>query len=292
MSQTARDNRPRGAGSTIPESIAAALARPGPGSFRAAVAGGGYRLDVEFYRPTHFCHDSEILLVMHGTRRNAADYRDTWSGAADRYGCLVVCPRFPRVDFPRGAYQLGGIRDRTGTIRPKCSWTFEAVERLFDLVREASGNSSDGYYLYGHSAGGQFVHRLALFLPEARYVAAVAANSGWYTMPTFQERFPYGLVNAGLSPADLKRALARRLIVLLGGSDVDANDPYLRNSMRARQQGSTRRERGGAFYAAAESAAARLGVPLAWELETVPLATHSDADMMPAAARALFAAHY
>src|SRR3712207_6943257 len=63
---------------------------------------------------------------------------------------------------------------------------------LFDFVREATGNPSEQYRIYGHSAGAQFVHRLALFVPEARFATAIAANAGWYTMPTFDgKKFPY-----------------------------------------------------------------------------------------------------
>ncbi len=150
-------------------------------------------------------------------------------------------------------------------------------------------NASNDEFLYGHSAGAQFVHRLPMLVSEARYDAAVAANAGWYTMPTFHETFPYGLEGIGVTPEALRGAFARRLIVMLGESDVEADDPLLRNSSRARRQGRNRFERGHAFHAAALEQAQRLGVPLGWELITVPGAAHSDPEMMPAAAEALFA---
>ena len=60
------------------------------------------------------------------------------------------------------------------------------------------------YHIYGRSAGGQFVHRLALFVPEARCEAAITANAGWYTVPTFAgDGFPYGLKGSAATPADL-----------------------------------------------------------------------------------------
>ena len=37
------------------------------------------------------------------------------------------------------------------------------------------------------------MHRLIFFVPDARYVRAVTANSGWYTMPKFEVKYPYGL---------------------------------------------------------------------------------------------------
>lgn len=263
----------------------------GPGQFEVSfVAGPGdhRRLDVLTHRPLRFGRDARILFVMHGTKRNAIDYRDTWADAADRYGCLIVCPRFSLAEFPRGAYQLGGLRDGGGH-RPDAAWTFQVIERLFDLIRDAADNASAGYHLYGHSAGGQFVHRLVLLLPNARHIAAISANAGWYTMPTFDERYPYGLAGTGRGPDDLSRALGRTLTVLLGAADTDPDDPHLRTSKRAMRQGHTRLERGLAFHAAARAAAIRLGTELAWTVTTVPGVGHSDPEMMPTAAQLLFA---
>lgn len=292
MSQLVSHTRSRGAHNpTSWRREADELVRPGSGTFRYSYGdgwGGVTSLDVRFHRPARFGSDSPILFVMHGTKRNAADYRNTWVPVAERHGCLLVCPEFPRANFRHGAYQFGAIVDAAGASRPRAAWTFEVVERLFDLVRDATGNASAGYYIYGHSAGGQFVHRLTLFLPEARYIAAAAANAGWYTMPTFREDFPYGLAGTSGSAEALGTALTRRLIVLVGAEDVAADDPHLRNSRRARRQGENRRERGYAFHAAARAEAHRLGVKPAWELVTVPGAAHSDAEMMPAAAAALF----
>lgn len=266
------------------------LAVSGSSQFRCESAAGRRHpgLTVHMHRPASFGRGSPILIVMHGTKRNAADYRDTWVPLAERRGCLVVCPEFPKPPYTGAMYQKGGIIDRDAAPRARGEWTFGVIERLFDLVRDAAGNSSDGYHLYGHSAGGQFVHRLALFVPDARYVAAVAANSGWYTMPVLATAFPYGLAGSGLAPRELDRALGRRLIVLIGERDTCADDPYLRQSSRARRQGRNRLERGLAFFAAARLEAARRGVRLDWELAIVPGAAHVDAQMAPAAARALF----
>lgn len=264
------------------------LTKPGIGSFRLEGAGEAAAIDVLSYRPHGFESRSPVLFVMHGTKRNAADYRDGWVSTADRYGCLLLCPRFPKRAYPGRAYHRGGVLDRKGTTRPASAWTFALIERLFDLVRDATGNTSRGYHLYGHSAGGQFVHRLALLLPETRLVAAAAANAGWYTMPTFGERFPYGLTGSGVTATTIGAALGRPLTVLVGERDVAPDDPYLRTSRRAREQGANRFERAHAFLAAARAEAARRGTGCAWRLETVPDAAHMDAEMMPTAARLLF----
>lgn len=269
------------------------LIAPGCGSFRFADdrgSAGRPPLTVWYHRPPGLSDTAPIVFVMHGVKRDADYYRDNWMAAAERFGFLLLCPEFTKVDYPsRTAYQLGNLVDGAGGPLPKAGWTFGVIERLFDFVRETTGNASERYHIYGHSAGGQFVHRLALFLPEARYATAVAANTGWYTMPTLGgRRFPYGLKGSPSTPETLGRAFGNRLVLLLGEQDTDAEDPFLRQSKGARRQGKNRFERGQAFYRTARNEAARLGVTLNWTLETVPGAAHFDQLMMPVAARVFF----
>ena len=261
---------------------------PGAGSFRFAEH-PGRPLTVRYYRPPRLSEASPVVFVMHGVKRDAENYRDNWMATAERFGFLLLCPEFARADSPgRAAYQLGNMVDEAGGSLPEEGWTFGVVERLFDLVKATTGNTSERYGIYGHSAGGQFVHRLALFLPGARFATAVAANTGWYTMPTLEgKRFPYGMRGSASTPEGLKRAFGKRLVILLGEQDTDAEDPFLRRSKGARRQGRNRFERGQTFFATAEEEAAGLGVPLNWTLETVPGAAHFDGLMMPAAARLL-----
>ena len=263
------------------------------GSLRFVDGGGhpGKPLTVSYYQPLRLPTSAPVVFVMHGVNRDADSYRDTWKVAAERFGFLLLCPEFAKGTYPRRAYQLGNAVDDAGEPLPRSAWTFDVVERLFDSVKERTGNTSERYHIYGHSAGGQFVHRLALFVPEARFEAAITANAGWYTMPTFAgDGFPYGLKGSAATPADLARVFARRLVILLGERDTDAADPHLRKSPAASKQGKNRFERGIAFYATARDEANRLGVALNWELVTVPGAAHLQQRMMPAAARTLFAA--
>lgn len=264
---------------------------PGPGTFRFLDDRdeAPEPLPVRYYLPPGLPRTGPVVFVMHGTRRNAAEYRDSWAETARRLGFLLVCPEFPSGRYPRKAYQLGGLVDGSGGRAPQESWTFGKVERLFDLVKALTGNTSERYHIYGHSAGAQFVHRLALFAPWARFATAVAANSGWYTMPTYGgKKFPYGLRRSGVSRDALKEAFGRRLVVLLGERDTDAGDPTLRKTKAINRQGSNRFERGNVFYATASREAARLGAPLNWSLRVVPGARHYDPHMMPVAAQAFF----
>ena len=59
-----------------------------------------------------------------------------------------------------------------------------------DLSSDASrtaraGSRRERFLLYGHSAGGQVVHRLMTFGYSRRLEKVVAANCGSYTLPVF-----------------------------------------------------------------------------------------------------------
>lgn len=263
---------------------------PGSGGLRFVDEAGVMKrsLKVWYYQPRLPVRDAPVVFVMHGVKRDAEYYRDTWKNAAEKFGFLLLCPEFPASGYPRNAYQLGNLVDESRSLLPEEDWSFYAIERLFDSVKEATGNTSKRYSIYGHSAGGQFVHRLAMFLPQARFATAIAANTGWYTMPHFTgKRFPYGLRRSGITQERLEQALSRRLVILLGEQDTDPDDPHLRQSAGASRQGSTRFERGHTFYDTACREAEKLGVELNWELRTVPGAAHFDPQMMPTAARIL-----
>ncbi|MGZ5105944.1 MAG: hypothetical protein ACXWHB_15610 [Usitatibacter sp.] len=238
------------------------------------------------YRPRTCESTCPIVIVMHGMKRNAADYRDYWELRADRYKVLVVAPEFSNEMWPHeAAYNLGEVGRETD--REK--WAFSTIEHLFDEVRD--GQSS--YALFGHSAGGQFAHRMALFRPDGRASVIVAANAGWYTMPEWRsdkakDSFPYSLAGSPAGVNELKRALSHRLVVLLGEKDDDPRSANLSHTAGAEREGATRLERGENFFKAATAAATELGVPLAWELVEVPGVAHSTEAMSKAAADAMF----
>jgi hypothetical protein len=121
------------------------------------------------------------------------------------------------------------------------------------------------YYLLGHSGGGQFVERMAGFLPtDAKRI--VAANPGTHLFPTQEFDYPYGFGGFGkkhekLSDhAALKRYLAQPLTLFLGTADTKRVAP-LDLSDTADKQGANRYERGRNAY----NTALRLAKEKRWE---------------------------
>jgi hypothetical protein len=180
--------------------------------------------------------------------------------------------------------------DANGSILPRGEWLFPVLDAVFRGICERTGSIRDRFFLFGHSAGSQLVHRLATFGWLDSIERAVAANAGSYTLPIHGEAFPFGLDGAPASDADVVRLFSRPIIVQLGDSDVDPDDAHLPREPGAMRQGPYRFARGRNYFETARREAERLGVPLAWRLSIVPGVAHSGQNMAPHAARELFGA--
>jgi poly(3-hydroxybutyrate) depolymerase len=238
------------------------------------------------YRPRTCDSTCPMVIVLHGKSRNASDYRDYWELAADRYKVLVVAPEFSEQYWPKSAgYNQGGV----GQQQDKEKWVFATIEHLFDEMRDGQ----QSYVLFGHSAGGQVAHRMLLLRPDNRASIIAAANPGWYTMPEFRKdkavgSFPFSLAGSPSGEAEVRKALARRFILLLGEEDDDPDAENMSKSDGAMKQGATRLERGETFFMTATTVANDLGVKLAWELNEVPGVGHKGSTMSKVAADTLF----
>lgn len=240
-----------------------------------------------------------IVFVVHGTGRDALGYLDTWRDEIDARGALAIAPEFPDAlyptseDFALGVGTAGTPDSATydpADWRATSDYTFSEIEHLFESVKTTLGSAQCRYFLYGHSAGGQFVHRLLTFLPDARVARAVAANPGWYTLPASGNdpnvTMPYGLQGAPPDPARLPSLFARDFVLLLGEADT-VRDADLRTTTEADAQGQNRFERGQFYFATAQQAAQSASLTLSWRLVTVPGVGHTNAGMTPAAAMQL-----
>jgi hypothetical protein len=125
-------------------------------------------------------------------------------------------------------------------------------------------------------------------MPYARYQRVVAANPGYYTMPAFEIKYPYGLANTQVDANSLSQAFGKNLVLLLGDKDTNPDDPDLRKTPKANEQGATRFERGHYFFRHAQEKAAELDAPFSWSLSIVPNAGHSNKEMSEGAAKVLF----
>jgi pimeloyl-ACP methyl ester carboxylesterase len=245
------------------------------------------RITVWTYKPDGFGPNSPIVFVMHGVVRNGKGVRNSWIRHSRDGGFLLVVPEFPAYDYPTEAYQLGNVHDGNGRPLPREKWTFNAIEKLFDRAKVLTANQVDQYHIYGHSAGGQFVHRFVLFMPGARYARAIAANAGFYTFPTEDAAYPYGLRGTPITGQPKQAIFSRDFVLLLGETDTN-RDRYLLQTPQADAQGPTRFERGKSYFRVATEIAKKENSTFNWRLITVADVGHSSAQMASAAVRELF----
>ena len=261
---------------------------PDPAAQAFTLSGwGGPDLRVFAVEPEGLEADAPVVIVLHGVRRNARDYRNNWIDLARQHGIRVYVPEFSRRHFPTAEdYTLGGVASGG----PASSRSYGAIEPLFDFLRAERGVTSDDYVLFGHSAGAQFVHRFACFEDTARFSLAIAANAGWYTFPDPTTNWPYGVkgVEAG---CDRAKWVQKPLLILLGGADNDPQAEFLRRTPEADAQGLHRFARGHSFLAAGRGAAQEETVGFGWSLEVVPGVAHDNAGMAQAAMAAITREH-
>ena len=259
---------------------ASEIRRQVTGSFRFVDPGSTHPIVVWFCRPITTAPDTRIVFIMHGSESQTARQAcDLASPYIEPLNAIVLAPQFAEEYYPGDAYMFGNMIAAAGNVLAKSAWALTAIERLFDIVRVEMGLDREAYNIVGFSGGAQFVHRLALFVPDARFRRAVAASAGRYAFPSWSEKFPYGLAGSPIDPKDLAKAFSRDLVVLLG--DRDTTDREREPGSMA--QGTTRFARGLRFFATATDEAAALGVPLRWELRIVPGVDHSAMLMVRAA---------
>ena len=286
----------------------------GSGSF--SIEGGNGKEDkiirVYYHKPGSFSSNSPILIVVPGAGRNGDDYRDAWISASEQYGVLVLSPAYSETDYDLAAYNYGGtiknlelhnlrVDEDTRIYRIKDEdiildndndpghWLFSDFDRLFEIAANSVGSSQTGYDMFGHSAGGQIVHRLAIFYPASRAKHLLASNSGYYTLPRFDISPPFGIRGTLVTVRSLKKSFKINLVLFLGELDnehetrgIALHTPFVD------QQGLGRLERGRSFYYESRNAAARLKAMYNWHIEVTPGVGHDYRKMSQAAARYLY----
>jgi len=252
----------------------------GPG--RIECPNGAEPLTLFTYKPPTY-RKGPLLVVCHGVGRNAEDYRNYAITLAERFGVIVVAPFFDKDRFPTSRYQRGGLVGADGKAQRPEQWTYAAIPKIVAHVRAREGQPKLPYYLIGHSAGGQFLVRLAAFLP-GEAVRIVAANPGSHLFPARNQEFGYGF---GGLPADLsndtviRRYLAAPLTIYLGTDDI-LPAPSFDDSEPAMRQGPNRLVRGRACFAAAEQLARARGWAFNWRKVETPGVGHEAAFMFAA----------
>ena len=149
------------------------------------------------YVPTTVPEKPEILVVIHGTppkndtaEADAKYYAASWMDFAEEQGLILITPTFNQEDFSsrRGDQALSGYRGLFGREIGADEW----VLRLVNAYQQAFGAENEPFYLYGHSAGGQFTGRFLVTHPESVKLAVITA-AATYPQPNIEVAWPFGL---------------------------------------------------------------------------------------------------
>ncbi len=243
---------------------------------------GDVVLETFTYRPAGEING--VMLNFHGMGRNASGARDASVEFADEHGFYVVSPVFDESQFPSSMYQLGGIVSG-GKMLPQDDWTVSLVDDIASWAHAQVGNDpNDETIAFGHSAGGQFLSRVAAFGPDI-FDKMIIANPSTHVRASLTEDAPYGFdgyLSSAQEEAMLRDYLADPVTIYLGANDNNPNDPELSRSAAAMRQGDDRLERGQFVYNEAEKLAASQGWEFNWELVIADDVGHSSWGMLNA----------
>ena len=240
-----------------------------------------------YYCPCRWTEKDAVFIAFHGFGRNGAEYCKALRKLAEKRNMLIVCPELTERKYPgAGWYQEGGIMDTDGHVREKEKRTFSVVDRIVEEVKSRT-QATGKVILFGHSAGGQFVHRWALLGGKKVVDVIAVANSGWFTMPDRDIDYPYGIKNVGVTDKELAEAFAKPVILFMGGNDVGRKPPF-RDTPEADAQGMNRMERCTKYFHQCRAKAEELQVPFLWKLETVEGVAHQGVKMAEGAAAYIF----
>jgi poly(3-hydroxybutyrate) depolymerase len=242
-------------------------------------------------RPHEYNTQTPVLFVHHGVGRNGSDYRDYWLDLVDETGVLAISIEFPEASFPEYLwYHFGNLHAKDGTPNPREAWTFGIDARLFEQLRAQGITTRQRYGLFGHSAGGQFVHRMVSFGFRDRVAVAVSANAGTYAMPDLATPWPFGLGETDVDTDALRALLAFPITVMAGTEDIVPTGRFFPKGPRSMRQGATRYERAQNYVRFGRTAAASLHTRCAWTIIDVPNVGHDGKRMSAAAAPVVSAA--
>jgi len=237
-------------------------------------------IEVFYHIPEDANTLTPILITFHGNRRDGDYSRDALINMANQRNFIVLAPTYTKELYPTNRYHLGNVFDdgeesATSALNPPSEWTYSTVEPIFYEFTNAVQSEAKWFDLFGHSAGGQFVHRMVQFMPAMNYRKAVAAASGWYTVPDSTIPFPYGTQYTPIQFYQQLDYFSRDVLILVGEDDTDENSAGLRHTPEADAQGLNRFDRAHFFYGESALRAQQIQADFNWDLQVSPGVNHS-----------------
>lgn len=170
------------------------------------------------YVPTAHRHATRplpLVVIVHGTGRNAERYRGLYADFAEERGCIVLAPL-----FPAGVIE----RDDLHGFKRLMFHDIRFDQELLAMIDEAGERyrvATQRFLLHGYSGGGQFSHRFAYVHPDRLAAVSIGAPG---RVTRINPEVPWWLATADLRAQfgrDLDLAALRRLSVHMIVGDAD-----------------------------------------------------------------------
>ncbi|RBI85622.1 hypothetical protein DRV85_07780 [Rhodosalinus halophilus] len=209
------------------------------------------------------------VVAVHGITRGVEEMVSHLLPRAGATGRTLVVPHFDATHWPR--YQRAACRNRA-------DW---ALLRLMAALRHEGWVSAAPFDLSGFSGGGQFAHRFTWLYP-AMVGRLCATAPGWWTFPDAGTAWPLGIGGAARDAcrafqmrANLRRFLDRRIVVCVGGDDVERDENLRQGEDIDARQGPNRLARARRWCAEAEACARAEGLTPAISLRVLQGCGHN-----------------
>ena len=239
----------------------------------------GTEIRVYTYRPSS-CATHDILFVFHGLNRKAEGVRDKAVKVAQEACLMVFAPLFDKDRFPNWRYHRAGVV-RNGKILPRARWTEPIFRALLQEARRTIGRDDVRLYLFGHSAGGQFLSRISAYSSPFDADRIVVANPSVHVVPDLDEDAPYGfgdLFTGTESESRIEHYLALPITIYLGEKDTKSKN--LVTNEVANGQGANRLQRGRNIFSRAKQVAEARNWQFNWQLVEARGVGHSSRGML------------
>ncbi len=246
---------------------------PVPGNIETCTLAQHPDAKYHLYVPKKGGWGAPVLIAVHGISHRAKQQLRAFKNMAECLGVVILAPLFSRQSFP--AYQRLGVSKKKVPLFPD-----QILNSMIEEVGNKTGARTERVFLFGYSAGGQFVHRYAMLQPEKVYAVAMGAP-GWYTFPNPEPTFPRGLrIKSGMRQLKLEpeNFLRVPMAVFVGELDSQRDDSLKKSDMIDVQQGLTRIERARRWTNTMRSTAKIYGYKTFYEFKILKACGHSFKD--------------
>lgn len=110
-----------------------------------------------------------LVVIMHGTGRNAESYRTLFRDFCEEHECVVVAPL-----FPAGIVEEGDLHGFKRILRHGVRYDLALLD-IVDQVQARWRVDGSKFLLHGFSGGGQFSHRFAYLHPGRLRALSIGA---------------------------------------------------------------------------------------------------------------------